>query len=164
MAVPLRHFVWGLEQLSGFLSTPLPESFEYIHFAAPGWRKSLLCQHHWRRVFFTKPTFCLRGSPLSEALGKDFANCQKWQSGRVPNANCLGVRGAFTPTIPPLSAPSLPRAPGRARRFSNVRQQKLFQLLFKGFLFLFSSTLFTYYNEAYFITKGICTHCLLKIW
>lgn len=63
----------------------------------------------------------------------------------------------------PLSAPSPPPGPqGRARRFSNVRQQKLFNSFLKVFCFFFSSTLFTYYNEAYFITKGICTHCLSK--
>ena len=90
-----------------------------------------------KKSLLHKPTFCLRGSPLWEALGKDFANCQKW-CGSVPKANPPGRRGAFTPTIPLFLRLPLPQGPWQSQKIFQRATAETFQLPFKGFLGFFS--------------------------
>lgn len=135
--------------ICGFLSTPFLRALNTSILQLQA-EERVCCVNTTEEESSSQTNFLFEGQPpvrgsrerlckLSEMV-RQSAKCKSaWEERRL------------TPTIP--FAPLSPRAPGRARRFSNVRQQKLFNCFLKVFVSFFSSTLFTYYNEAYFITK-----------
>lgn len=132
IVVLLRHLMLDLKQLSSFLVKPLPEGIEYIHFAAPGWRKSLLCQHHWRGVFLTNQLFVWGAAPVqgsrkktSQIVRNDVSVC-KMQI-------CLAAESFYPQSSSFLPPPLLQDPKGIVEWFSNTQQQKLFNFFLKLF-------------------------------